>query len=361
MSLTAQAGMRLGVIQEKLRRVGQGFFLPLDPPCAEEATLGGAVAANASGAGRLAYGTLRDLVLGVEVVVPDEAAQAARAAAGGKTVKNVSGYDMSKLYIGSLGTLGIVVAVTCKIMPLPEDRATVLAGFPGEDASLACAQAVRESQLFPSCFDIYDPETAGSFVEAVRPSSEHLSWLAVRLEGISEAVAYQTAEIETLARSQGSTDVVILRGSGEADHWKQMGRLAVALRSEKPLSVGLKVSVPPGLDSKVSTFIGDQGARMNLPLRRLSRAGSGIVYAHMPLSAERYAEKEGALVRTAKVLRKHAEDMGGALIVEYAPPAFKKKVDVWGEAGGVFSIMKGLKQAFDPKGILNPGRFVGGI
>ena len=361
MSLTAQAGIRLGVIQEKLRNVGQGFFLPLDPPCAEEVTLGGAVAANASGAGRLRYGTLRDLVLGVEVVIPEETGKGTRAVAGGKTVKNVSGYDMSKLYIGSLGTLGIVVAITCKILPLPEDRATVVAGFSGEDAPWACAQAVRESQLTPSSIEVYDRETASLFLEAVKPSAEEVSWVAVRLEGISEAVAHQIAEIEALARSQGVAHIGILRGSDEVEYWQQMGRLGVAVGTEKPLSIGLKVSVPLSLASEISKTIGERGARMNLPFRRLSHAGSGIVYTHVPLSEDIYVEKEEALAHMVKTVREQAEDMGGSVIVEYAPPAFKKKVDVWGEAGSVFPVMKGLKREFDPKGILNPGRFVGGI
>jgi glycolate oxidase FAD binding subunit len=251
MSVTAQAGIRLGALQKSLCTVGPGFFLPLDPPRAEEVTLGGAVATNASGPTRLRYGTLRDLVLGLEAVIPEEIARDRRARAGGKTVKNVSGYDMSKLYIGSLGSLGIILEITCRILPLPEDRATVVAGFTGNEAPWACTQAVMDSQLVPSAIEVFNGEAASLLHVNTHASTEKCAWVAAKFEGIGEAIAREIKEIEVLARSGGTRTIAILRGSGESEFWKALGEVGQVVKRGNPWSIGLKTSVPPSLSSSI--------------------------------------------------------------------------------------------------------------
>lgn len=361
MSITVEAGIRLGAIQESLRHVGPGFFLPLDPPCAEEVTLGGAVAANASGPSRFMYGTLRDLVLGIKVVIPEKTGKGERIHAGGKTVKNVSGYDMSKLYIGSLGTLAIIVEVTCRIMPLPEDRATMVAGFTRSEAPWACAQALLDSQLIPTSIEVYNRETASLFFKHATPSGEEEFWSTVGLHGIKEAVEREIQEIEKLMRSEGATKFSILRGSKEIYYWKQVGRLGFELRDKCAQSIGLKVSVPISMAQKISNAIAEEGVKMNVPFYQLSHAGSGIVYTHIPLYEGSYKEKEETLAQIVNALREQVLEMDGSLVVEYAPPPFKEKVDVWGELKGVLPVMECMKREFDPGNILNAGRYVRGI
>jgi len=363
MSFTAEAGIPLGAIQERLRHLGPGFFLPLDPPCAEEVTLGGAVAANASGPRRHRYGTLRDLVLGIEVIIPEQAAHGLKTIAGGKTAKNVSGYDMSKLYIGSLGTLAIVVEVTCRILPLPEDQATVVMGFPHPDQPWALVRSLLESQLLPACIEVYNPLT-GSLLHAKGIASAETAveaWAAVGLEGIKEVVERQIVDVENLARLQGAKQIMALRGSEEGEFWRQLGRLALGVCAKSNRSIGLKASVPLSLAHEISTAIDENMANENIPRYLLAHAGSGIVYAHLALDEDLHTVKEEALSHMVKALREQVEEMGGSLVVEYAPPVFKERVDVWGNVGGVFPIMERLKGEFDPKGILNPGRYVGGI
>ena len=361
MSFTSEAGIRLSAIQKTLRHLGQGFFLPLDPPCAEEVTLGGVVAANASGPSRFRHGTPRDLILGVEVVIPEEIEAGNKIRAGGKTAKNVSGYDMSKLYIGSLGTLAIVVEVTCRILPLPEDQATVVAAFPRPEAPWACTRALLESQLTPCSIELYDRETASLLPMHVGPSAEEVAWAAVGIEGFTEGVGRHIVEIERLVRSQGAGKIVILRGPKEASYRKNLGRLGLQVRDKGARSIGLKVSVPLSMVQEISKAISNQGLKVNVPCYQLSHAGSGILYAHICLSEGIYGEKEQALSQMVKALREQVEDMGGSLVIEYSPAVFKQTVDVWGEVGGVFPIMERLKRQFDPKGILSPGRYVGGI
>jgi len=361
MSITAEAGIRLGAIQESLCHVGSGFFLPLDPPRAEEVTLGGAVAANGSGPSQLRYGTLRDLVLGLEVVIPEEREKSQKTSVGGKTVKNVSGYDMSKLYIGSIGTLAIIVEVTCRIIPLPEERATVVAGFPQPEAAWACVQALLETQLIPSAIEVYNREAASLFPAHARLSVKGEAWVAVRLEGIREAVARQIEEINSYTDSEGATEISILRGPEEGDYWKQVGRLGLEVQNMGAWGIGLKASVPISHAPDISKAMGQEGERIDVSCNQLTHAGSGIVYIHIPLPEGLYNEKQEALTRMVMAFREMAKEMGGSLVVEYAPPVFKERIDVWGEVGGVVPIMEALKKEFDPRAVLNPGRYVGGI
>jgi glycolate oxidase FAD binding subunit len=361
MTVTAQAGIRLGALQDSLRGAGPGFFLPLDPPRSGEVTLGGAVAANASGPSRLRYGTLRDLVLGLEGVIPEEIAREGRAAAGGKTVKNVSGYDMSKLYIGSLGSLAIIMEITCRILPLPEDCATVLAGFPGNKAPWVFTQAVLDSPLIPSAIEVFNHEAA-SLLRAHTPISEGQgAWVAVKFEGISEAIDREIKEIQGLGRSEGAHTIAVLRGSGEGGFWKAFGQVCQAVRRSNAWSIGLKVSVPPSLAPAVCEKMDERARKAGVAVHRLSHAGNGITRAYVPLAEDLYREKEKALIQMAQSLREQAVETGGSLVVECAPPEFKERFDVWGEVGAAFSIMERLKKEFDPGSILNPGRFVGGL
>jgi glycolate oxidase FAD binding subunit len=363
MTVTAEAGVCFTAIQKDLGYVGAGFFLPLDPPRADKTTLGGAIAVNSSGPRRLRYGTLRDLILGIEVIIPEQEAEGLKSVAGGKTVKNVSGYDMSKLYIGSLGTLAIIVEATCRILPVPEDQATVVLGFHSSEKPWSLTQMLLESQLLPSCIEVYNPMTA-SMLSAMGNSPAETkmgAWAAVGFDGILEAVERQIADIEELARSQGAEQIEILRGSEEAAFWQGLGRLALEVCTKGNRSIGLKVSVPLSFTHVMSAAIDEHMAHENVPCFQLSHAGSGIVYAHLDLDEDLYTRKEEALIEMLHDVRNQAEGMDGSLIVMHAPPVFKGKCDVWGDVTSVLPLMQQLKRAFDPKAILNPGRYLGGL
>ncbi|UCH06243.1 MAG: FAD-binding oxidoreductase, partial [Deltaproteobacteria bacterium] len=297
-----------------------------------------------------------------EVIIPEQAA-GSKSIAGGKTVKNVSGYDMSKLYIGSLGTLALIVEATCRILPVPEDQATVVMGFPSSEQPWSLTWALLESQLLPSCIELYNPTTASMLFTQGNSSAETKmeAWVAVGFDGIREAVERQIAEIEGLARSQGAEQIEILRGSEEVTFWQRVGRLALEVCARRSRSIALKVSVPLSFTHQMNAVIDEHMARENVVYSQLSHAGSGIVYAHLALDDDLYTRKEEALTEILHDVRNQAEGMDGSVVVVYAPPEFKGKVDVWGDRGGMLPIMKQLKRAFDPKAILNPGRYVGGL
>src|SRR5512136_2062805 len=150
LTLSAESGITLNEVQKSLAKVGKGYFLPLDPPFTEKATLGGIVATNSNGPKRLLYGTARDLIIGTKAVFPNGDI----VVSGGKTVKNVSGYDMCKLLIGSYGTLGILCEMTFKLLPLPEKEATLSLSFTKLEEADGFAREVRSSQLIPSSLEI---------------------------------------------------------------------------------------------------------------------------------------------------------------------------------------------------------------
>jgi glycolate oxidase FAD binding subunit len=161
LSLTAEAGLTLADVQKRLAGENKGYFLPLDPPYSEKATLGGVIAANASGPKRYIYGTARDLLLGLKAVTPTGDI----VSFGGKTVKNVSGYDMTKLMIGSWGGLGVITEITTKLLPLPEASATVLISFATPAAAGLFIRKIIHSALLPSAVELLESKAAAKLGE----------------------------------------------------------------------------------------------------------------------------------------------------------------------------------------------------
>ncbi len=161
LSLSVEAGITLTALQKQLAQTGKGSFLPLDPPYTEKATIGGIVATNGSGPRRYLYNTARDLLLGVKAVLPNGDI----VAFGGKTMKNVSGYDMTKLMVGSWGALGVITEITTKLLPLPEASATLLGSFDDLAKAGSLTRKVLHSVLLPSAIELMDGKAAGRLGE----------------------------------------------------------------------------------------------------------------------------------------------------------------------------------------------------
>ena len=334
----AQAGVRLADLQQQLAPAGQQ--LALDPP-EPRATLGGVVAANASGPRRLRYGTVRDLLIGVTVVLADGTV----ARAGGKVVKNVAGYDLAKLFCGSLGTLGLVAEVIFRLHPVPAAAAVVTLAV---DGPAQAGQAVRELQrstLEPS---------------AVELTVDEFGWpgrLTVLFEGIQPGVEAQAAAAAELLGRVG--EAAVAGPGGVEAALEQLG----ALPFEKA-EYALKATFPPAELA---------GALEDLVGGRLRFAGHGGVTAHAGTGVLWLASdlREGdlpadspgfpAAVRRITEARERLAARGGSLVLVKASPELKRAVDVWGPPGDAVGLMRRVKERFDPDRRLSPGRFVGGI
>jgi glycolate oxidase FAD binding subunit len=319
LTVTVQAGMRLRELQRRLAERGQ--WLPLDPPLSPDATIGGMLATNVSGPGRIAYGTARDLVIGMVVAT----AEGQVVKSGGRVVKNVAGYDMAKMHIGALGTLGVIVQVAFKIAPRPAaERSLVIEG--GEvDALLRLAFETRDAGL---------PATG-----IVMRDDGHQPDLKLRFAGNAASVDRSCREASLLAhRFSLRVDGVESEPSTLAEAADQATERALTLRmSCRPSEIGDFL--------RTSRTLG--GVLVSYPT-------AGVAFMRLDEAA---SETEGRIAR----LRAEIEASGGALVLESAPPEIKREIGVWGSARADFVLMRRLKEQMDPNAILNPGRFLGGL
>jgi glycolate oxidase FAD binding subunit len=355
LTATIQGGAPLREVQVHLGRQRQ--FLPLDPPLAARATIGGILATNASGPRRLLYGGARDLLIGLRVVHAD----GTTTKGGAKVVKNVSGYDMPKLYIGSLGTLGIIVEATFKIYPLPKVERTWVASFPdGEGASSTVAEMLA-APIVPSSLELLSSPAAQSVARLAGLSlpQEHVA-LASSVGGVAEAVDAQLGQIKKISERNGAEVGVLLEGVAQERFWAAISDFSPGDRDGR-VGVVLKASV---LLRKVLDTVrrGEEIARsVGLQSFAICEAGNGIVRLHWANDAGEPGAAVEVMAKAIDTFRDSIVREGGNLVVTSALPTLKAAVDVWGPVGKALAIMQELKQQFDPNRMLNTVRFVGGI
>ena len=329
LTVTVEAGVRLVDLQSKLAEHGQ--FLPLDPPGGDEATVGGVLAANASGPLRHAFGTGRDWLLGISVVHAD----GTMTKGGGRVVKNVAGYDMPKLYIGSLGTLGVIAEATFKVAPLPKSESTVAIGCDSPHSACTLLFAARDAGLSLNAAELLSPPAAYAVLGEPR-------WmLLMRASGGHGAVQRTLRELHELGESIGARFEI--RDTREAwSAWRQVfdsGELT------------LRASVTPAEVADVVAIL-DRQLIGSAPMLSATVA-AGVIRAQAEPTREARA---GAIVMRAREVVKR---FAGTMVVEAASAALKHDIDVFGDVRSDFAIMKRLKEEFDPHRTLSPGRFLG--
>src|SRR6266849_6448829 len=311
-----EAGITLAALQAILATKGQR--LALDPPDAQQATIGGILASNASGPKRLRYGTARDLVIGLHVV--QASGEVARS--GSSVVKNVAGYDLNKLYIGSLGTLGIIVEANFKLQPLPIDERTLILTFSNAEDAMHTVIDLLGSLLTPSAIELIDSWAASDmtdFFGLTLPTNGYT--LAVNFEGSTTSIDRQVHETRLLARKNDALLGDDLVGEAQA----QFGNRVDEQNHELEAAV-------------------------------VAHAGNGILFIEL-----RPADATHRLVEAIEELRFYAQEALGSMVVERCPSDLKRRISVWGEPDQNFYLMQRIKQQFDSKGTFVKGRFVGGL
>ena len=338
LTATVEAGLTLGALQDALRARRQ--WLSLDPPDAERATVGGIVAANASGPRRHLYGTVRDLLIGLTVVTADGAV----VRGGGKVVKNVAGYDLPKLFIGSWGTLGIVVDATFKLRPLPDEERLIAVRFDRLKDCGAAARSVLASDLIPNAVKVVDPAAAAALGLDGDPA------LIVGFDGLREQVEWQVAELTALVGPLGGRDVTVLPPAT----WPRLATAAgdaIASPAALMTLAGLPALVADTMEQ------GAQAARQRgLASAWTAHAGVGAITASLAAARE-----PSTVASVLTEWRTIAGAGGGHATLAWAPLAVKAQVPVWDDAGAAGRIMRRIKAQLDPDNVLNPGRFVAGI
>jgi glycolate oxidase FAD binding subunit len=327
LTATVQAGATLADVNRALAQHRQ--WLPLDPPWADRATIGGVVATNDSGPRRHRYGAPRDLVIGMEFVRADGVA----AKAGGIVVKNVAGYDVSRLLTGSFGSLAVVVSATFKLFPHAESSRTVVIdlGAPSVEPLGGLLGSLLASQLTPTAIELQSPPAR----------------LLVRFETIATAAQQQAEAVAGLAAAKPGVSASIVSDDEEQRVWSEHD-----CRPWNGDGAVIKVTLLPTAVAPTLAWIAEAFGGADNEV--IGRAGVGVLLVRIGGDEERQANAIAAL-RTRVVT-----GSGSAVLVR-GSDQLKARVDVWGPMGDAFSVMRAIKQRFDPLEILNPGRGPGGL
>jgi glycolate oxidase FAD binding subunit len=352
LTVTAECGLSLSELQKVLG--GRGQFLPLDSSFYPSATLGGIVACNASGPKRLIYGTCRDMILGMKVALAD----GSFVSAGGRCVKNVSGFDLCKLFIGSLGTLGVIGELTFKVHPLPEQEVIQVGSASDPEKGLQLSHFLVHSHLFPAALEILDPYLAGIWAKQMGlPLSEDQWAILVGWTGFSEDVSRQIREGESAFSKHEVAGRETYKAEAAQKGWEILGRLPWHSDLPPEQLIRCRISLPlTQIEEGIHRWrneVSDAGCRSALSIR----AGSGILFGHL-FCPDGDAEK---IAQSMVRIRLWVQGQGGTLMIETAPLWLKNRMDVWGTAGKELLLMRRLKERFDPMYVINPGRFLGGI
>lgn len=347
MTVTVKAGTTFNQLQAFLQAHGQQ--LPLDPSLPEEATLGGIIAANDSGPKRLRYGSARDMVIGLKVIYPD--GKVLRS--GGKVVKNVAGYDMNKLYIGSMGTLGVFSEITVKLRPISSYVSLLLVPFPSGNVEQIqkLVKTVLDTTLEPVSLELLNPA-----ISKVMTGVETYT-LATTFEDVESSVNYQQEKFKELLSLE--QEVQIFNNEEVTGFWAQFSQLKpsgaveyvnTSATTEASVKIGVKNIDVADIVKKATAF--EEIYNVNV----LAHGGLGHGICHVHLNG-----LSGDILAIITSLREMAEAVNGYAIVTHLPAALRQELDIWGDKQPYHFLFEGIKQKVDPKKTLNDHRFVGGI
>ncbi|ETX01543.1 MAG: hypothetical protein ETSY1_06965 [Candidatus Entotheonella factor] len=324
-------------------------FLPLGYP-GTQASLGGLLVTNTSGFKRARYGGMRDLVLGVRVALPD----GSLVQFGGRVVKNVAGYDMNKLYVGSYGAFGMVVATSYRLAALPEDDRVFAAVFPTLAQAVEAAAAVQASLLHPAAVMLLDHQ-AGQTLGLPLTVQPGQVVLLFNFDGLHEAVERELRESEQACQRNGMMEAAQLSGENLLGVWEQFEQWQMVPAADEAAQLRLRIgALPRQLTAVVETLENSQ--TFGLP-------GSfwyadyvhGQVFACVYIDAQETVER---VVPWLAALRRRAREWHGYCQVTATPARLRQQLDIWGETPGTVALYRRYKEQFDPHAVLNPGRYI---
>ena len=323
MTVTVQSGATISHLQNALLEHRQR--LALDPLWPDRATVGGVIATNDTGALRIRYGSVRDLIIGLTVVLPDGII----AMSGGKVVKNVAGYDLPKLMTGALGTLGFITRAVFRLHPLSESSRTLTFAFIDRERANEFMLAITDSAVVPTGLQLRTGSTGETFVDT-------------RIDGIAAGIEAQTNAVLKLARDAKPSEP-------KSDPWQAREELW----NNSDSVIICKLSMLPAQLGSTAEFAREELSNNADWSLLMHSTGLACLRVDAPDCTQ--------LADFVSSIRAFLAPTGGTAVLLKAPAALRQRVDVWGDPGTALPLMKRIKHQFDPHGILNLGRFVGGI
>jgi glycolate oxidase FAD binding subunit len=360
LTLGVDAGMNLARLEGALGEHKQ--FLPLAVPFFDECTIGGAIASGVDSILRHSYGSARDFLLGAEFV--NGAGTLTKS--GGQVVKNVTGYDLHKLLIASLGTLAVLTRLNFRTFPSPGGYGNLVAAFSSVDAILQFQAIVAKSPLTPSSFEILGPEAARSVAVFKEDRDSTLpSWFApglwhvcVSFEGTGAVLRRYSSDLLLYGQQSGATNFHLLDESSSKSIGGALRELLNLLSWSGPAATIFKMNILPTFPADILR-LRDLAERLSIPCSIFASASGPLYFAVQP--QELNDDTIALLVQLASGVFEYATLHNGQAAILFCPAQLKRHVNVWGPTGKDAGLMKRVKIAFDPGNVFAPGRFVAGI
>ncbi len=340
--LTVGVGAGYSISELGAMVAADGLLLALDPAVPARATVGGVLASGRHGPLRHGYGAVRDFCIGIRFVTGD----GRQAKGGGRVVKNVAGYDLMKLLIGSQGTLAVITSASFKLFPAPRQTRTFLSEFADPAEALAFRDTVLRSALSPMCLELVSPGARG----IMKPGMPSQAWVVcVRASGSDRVLARYRSEL-------GSGVSREVEGQSEAELWSAVADFSESARAIHSRCLLISLSMPLTEAGSVVANLANVGESYSLKFALIGRIGVG----HLEVAMWPMRDQDVTLVNFVNAMTKIRSSLPGgvSLTVLHCPPEARHHVTAWGPTPTHVESMRGVKNALDPKDILNRGRFL---
>jgi glycolate oxidase len=339
-------------LQQEVEKIG--LFYPPDPASLKSSTIGGNVAECAGGPRAVKYGVTKDYVLGLEVVLPTGEI----ITTGAQTVKSVVGYDLTKLLVGSEGTLGIITKIILRLLPLPKAKRTMLAMFPNIEAAATTVSQIISSRIIPTTLEFMDNATIRCVEDYLHMGLpvEAGALLIIEVDGAPEVLNGEVGEIQKICQANRAIETKVAKDDKEAEElWKARRAVSSAVVKLNPTKINEDVTVPR---SKVANLLRQMEAiskKHNLIIVNFGHAGDGNIHVNVLIDRRKPGEEERAHLAVKEIFEATL-GLGGTLSGEHGIGITKAPYLAMELGDMGLKVMKRIKQSFDPNNILNPGK-----
>lgn len=346
-----------GLVNEKLQRSVEncGLFYPPDPASMRVSTIGGNVATGAGGPRAFKYGVTKDYVLGMQVVLPT--GEIIRT--GVRTAKGVVGYDMTKLFVGSEGTLGVVTEITLKLIPKPESAITILAVFKDISRATACVTSIVRSRITPSTLEFIDRrviECIKEYLDDDAIPENTGAILLMEVDGPESVIENEAKRIEGLCQKNGAiriSSAVDLKDREKL--WAARRAISPALRKISPEKINEDITVPRTRIPEAIRMLEKVEEKYSIPILNFGHAGDGNIHVNLMIDTSDEDVFKRADLALEEIFSKVLE-MGGTISGEHGVGITKSRF-IEKEIGSInLELQKRIKKVFDPNNIMNPGK-----